>query len=253
MRQIILDNFLDDDVRSAAARYEASEEFRLVRDLLGPPGIGSMRLLDCGGGRGITASALSESGFRVTLCDSNIGNASGLTAARTLQTARPFEMVQTDWEALPFPSDSFDIVFCRAALHHSEDIAKTLAELTRVLRTGGRLLTLNDHAIARDADRAVFLAGHPFTSFGVAENAHTLEDYRRAFETAGLKIRQVTDLISDEQLLAAYKSPATLRRKFMSALLSVPPLRWGWIRLARFKNIRRCYPGKPVSFLAVKK
>lgn len=252
MIQVILDNFLEEDVRSAAKRYKSSEEFRQVRALLGPPEKGNQLLLDCGGGRGLTASALSETGFQVTLCDSNIGSASGLSSARTLQTDRPFDMAQTDWEALPFPADSFDIVFCRAALHHSENIAKTLAELARVLRPGGKLLTLNDHSIARGADLPAFLASHPFTSFGVAENAHTLADYRRAFNKAGLKIQQVTDLVSAEQLLASYTSPETFRRQCMAALLLIPPLRGAWIRLTRFKNIRWCYPGKPISFLAVK-
>jgi ubiquinone/menaquinone biosynthesis C-methylase UbiE len=45
-----------------------------------------------------------------------------------------------DAEALPFADATFDVVACRAAFHHFERPQRVLAEMRRVVRSGGRLL-----------------------------------------------------------------------------------------------------------------
>ena len=44
---------------------------------------------------------------------------------------------QADAEELPFPDASFDYVYSWGVLHHSPDLARSIAELFRVLRPGG--------------------------------------------------------------------------------------------------------------------
>jgi SAM-dependent methyltransferase len=41
---------------------------------------------------------------------------------------------------LPFVDDSFDVVFCRSALHHLTDPVAAVAEMGRVCRRGGRVV-----------------------------------------------------------------------------------------------------------------
>ncbi len=53
-------------------------------------------------------------------------------------------------EALPFVDSSFDLVFCRTALHHIADPRRAVAEMVRTCRTGGRVV-LSD-LIAPSAD-----------------------------------------------------------------------------------------------------
>lgn len=43
-------------------------------------------------------------------------------------------------EAMPYPDAEFDVVVCRNALDHVDDVARVAAEMIRVLRPGGRLL-----------------------------------------------------------------------------------------------------------------
>jgi SAM-dependent methyltransferase len=43
-------------------------------------------------------------------------------------------------EALPFVDASFDVVFCRAALHHLADPRRAVAEMVRTCRRGGRVV-----------------------------------------------------------------------------------------------------------------
>jgi SAM-dependent methyltransferase len=43
-------------------------------------------------------------------------------------------------ESLPFVADSFDLVYCLAALHHIADPPRAVAEMARVCRPGGRVV-----------------------------------------------------------------------------------------------------------------
>jgi SAM-dependent methyltransferase len=45
----------------------------------------------------------------------------------------------TDAETLPFPDESFDLVFGHAVLHHIPDLGQAFSEFARVLRPGGTL------------------------------------------------------------------------------------------------------------------
>ena len=51
-----------------------------------------------------------------------------------------------DMRELPFPDDSYDVIYSIAAFHHlanAEDRLKVLAEMRRVLKPGGRLVMTN--------------------------------------------------------------------------------------------------------------
>jgi ubiquinone/menaquinone biosynthesis C-methylase UbiE len=48
--------------------------------------------------------------------------------------------VRTEAERLPFPDESFDLVFGHAVLHHLPDLDASFAEFVRVLRPGGTVV-----------------------------------------------------------------------------------------------------------------
>lgn len=62
---------------------------------------------------------------------------------------------QGDAEALPFVDGSFDVVFCRSALHHFAAPHAAIDEMARVCRSGGRVV-LVDLVAPRDVDRDLF-------------------------------------------------------------------------------------------------
>ena len=68
----------------------------------------------------------------------------------------PVETVQCEADTLPFPDDSFDLVFGHAVLHHLPDLDAAFAEFRRVLRPGGRIAFAGEPS--RHGDR---IAGVP--------------------------------------------------------------------------------------------
>jgi SAM-dependent methyltransferase len=58
-------------------------------------------------------------------------------------------------ERLPFVDESFDVVVCRAALHHFADPGRALAEACRVTRAGGRLV-MSDMVVTSPDARGLF-------------------------------------------------------------------------------------------------
>ena len=45
-----------------------------------------------------------------------------------------------DAETLPYPDSSFDLVYSWGVIHHSEDPARIIKEIHRVLKPGGRFI-----------------------------------------------------------------------------------------------------------------
>ena len=99
-----------------------------------PPGRG----LDVGCGTGVLAARLARAGWTMTGADPSGGMLDVLRARSPEVTA-----VQASGTALPFPDDAFDVVLSVATLHHiadADDVRRTLAEMVRVVRPGGRVL-----------------------------------------------------------------------------------------------------------------
>ena len=63
---------------------------------------------------------------------------------RTIQIE---QVVEGNLSALPFPDRMFDVVMCSWVLEHLEQPATVLAEIARVLRTGGHFLFITPNAL----------------------------------------------------------------------------------------------------------
>ncbi|MGO8951694.1 MAG: class I SAM-dependent methyltransferase [Ktedonobacterales bacterium] len=70
------------------------------------------------------------------LSEGTLGEARALVQAANL----PAECVIGDVEALPYEDNSFDLVLANYMLYHAPDLDRAIAELRRVLRSGGTLL-----------------------------------------------------------------------------------------------------------------
>ena len=107
-----------------------------------------------------------------------------------------FERVQADGEHLPFASDSFDLTYCVATLHHALDLGAMVREMGRVTRPGGVVAALNEgtRAIGSSPDVAI---QRREKELGINEHVHTPPAYVWSFVRAGLVIRRVVPADGD--------------------------------------------------------
>jgi demethylmenaquinone methyltransferase/2-methoxy-6-polyprenyl-1,4-benzoquinol methylase len=91
-------------------------------------------ILDAGGGTGRVSSYLTNLVEHVVVCD--------LSFKMLLQAKRKSDLmpIRSHAEQLPFEANTFDRILVVDALHHFCDPYKSLQDLIRVLKPGGRLL-----------------------------------------------------------------------------------------------------------------
>jgi ubiquinone/menaquinone biosynthesis C-methylase UbiE len=113
----------------------------------------SSRVLDVACGPGIVVEALARSAGEVVGCD--ITPAMLEKARERCSRAGLANVLFTPGraEALPFEDASFDAVVSRSAVHHFPDPAAAFREMARVVRVGGRVITV-DVQSAETADEA---------------------------------------------------------------------------------------------------
>jgi SAM-dependent methyltransferase len=95
-------------------------------------------VLDVGCGTGTLAQRLAGEGYRVVGLDPSEGMLEVLRAR-----APEVEAVSGSGPELPFPDASFDLVYSVATMHHIADpdsVRRTLSEMIRVCRPGGRVV-----------------------------------------------------------------------------------------------------------------
>ena len=96
---------------------------------------------DLGCGTGQTSAALAPFVSRVVAVD---GSPAMLqAAARRLSGIANVELRQGELEALPIDNDSLDVGTLMLVLHHLSEPQKAIAELTRVLKPGGKVLIVD--------------------------------------------------------------------------------------------------------------
>ncbi|MBL6939874.1 MAG: methyltransferase domain-containing protein [Alphaproteobacteria bacterium] len=233
--QVAKDAYYDDPLASASLRYWSSEEWASIRALLGTQ---RGRALDVGAGRGIASYALAKDGFEVVALEPDPSPLVGAQAIRSLaQTEElPIEVSESYSEKLPFADASFDLVFARAVLHHTKDLASACAEYFRVLRPNGRFLAVREHVISKQRDLPAFLDAHPLHKLYGGENAFLLSQYISAIRGAGFN-----SVIK----LSPFESPINYAPRTRGQLLLELEKRANRIPGARFvtRSIFRSGPG----------
>jgi 2-polyprenyl-6-hydroxyphenyl methylase/3-demethylubiquinone-9 3-methyltransferase len=100
---------------------------------------GKKSALEVGCGGGILSEEIVKLGFITTGIDpaqQSIDTASKHAAVSGLE----INYINGTGEALPFPDDTYDVVFCCDVLEHVQDLPKVISEISRVLKPGGVFL-----------------------------------------------------------------------------------------------------------------
>jgi SAM-dependent methyltransferase len=119
----------------ARARYELEP---YIREFAGFPQAAGKRVLEVGVGMGADYLEWMKAGAVATGVD--MSNASLAWARRRCELAGYVpDLREADAEHLPFPDNTFDIVYSYGVMHHSPDPAQCVREARRVLKPGGAL------------------------------------------------------------------------------------------------------------------
>jgi SAM-dependent methyltransferase len=137
-------------------------------DLIVEWAAGSRSALDVATGGGHVARRLREAGLEVTSCDPAPGMEPDVVCSA---------------ESLPFPDASFDLVVCRRAAHHFDDVAAALAEMARVSRD---LVMLEDATFLSDTVERAEKLRDPSHVAHLSEAA-----WRALFAASGLELEEV--------------------------------------------------------------
>jgi ubiquinone/menaquinone biosynthesis C-methylase UbiE len=225
-------------LRKALGRWP-EEPFGDALEIGAGTGYFSLNLMQAGAIARATATDISP-GMLATL----EGNAERL--GLTVKTAA------AEAETLPFPDESFDLVFGHAVLHHIPDLGQAFSEFARVLRPGGTVAFCGEPSRYGDFlsaipkrtalltaplwRRLVGASARDYEAEGAEDHGHDLEpevdvhafspgDLRRFCDEAGLDGVRV----KGEELLASIHG-WTVRTLEASAEPDEVP--WGWRRFA---------------------
>ncbi len=189
--------FYDDPLIAAAKRFYSSSEWAAVREFLPKtPG----KALDLGAGRGISSYALSKDGWNVTALEPDASPLVGAGAIRALakEAGLDIKVEERRGERLPFKDETFDLVYCRQALHHAKDLKALCREAGRVLKKGGTFIATREHVISKPEDLNKFLESHPLHCLYGGEGAYLLKEYISAIKGAGIKLMRALNPYSSE-------------------------------------------------------
>ncbi|HET8874484.1 MAG TPA: class I SAM-dependent methyltransferase [Gaiellaceae bacterium] len=132
---------------------------------------GAETALDVATGGGHVARRLREAGINVVTIDPAPG-------------MRPD--VISRGEDLPFADETYDLVACRVAAHHFDDVEKALAEMARVSRD--RVIVVDNLFLDERAEEADRLRDPTHV------RNYTEAEWRELFELAGLRIKDIRRL-----------------------------------------------------------
>jgi SAM-dependent methyltransferase len=162
-----------------AEAYRESEAHRegADLDLLVEWAAGARTALDVATGGGHVARRLREAGLEVVSCDPTPG-------------MQPDVICRA--EDLPFADASFDVVCCRVAPHHFEDVQAAVSEMARVSRD--RVLVVDNLHAGERVEEAERLRDPTHV------RCYSEEEWRRFFQAAGLTVAAVERMDKEIEL-----------------------------------------------------
>jgi SAM-dependent methyltransferase len=193
------------------------------------------RLLEVGVGAGTDHIRFARAGAVCSGID--------LTEAAIATTRRRFELEGltsdlrvADCESLPFPDDSFDVVYSWGVIHHTPDTPRAAREILRVLRPGGRftVMVYNRYSLLAAQAWLVFAAlrGRPTRRMRDVLASHVESPGTKAYTPR--EARALFDGAHEvrvDTVVTAYDMRIGRRRFLPPWTWSVVPRRLGWFHV----------------------
>lgn len=265
--------YFDENLMLNVDRFKNSIEFKETLKLIQQYAPNSKKILDIGCGNGISTISFALNNYQVTAVEPDPSNTIGAGAIRELIKLNHLQNVNVfeDYaENIKFDSNSFDVVYVRQAMHHAYDLKRFILECSRVLKPGGLLLTIRDHVIFNDKDKAWFLEMHPLQKFYGGENAFLPEEYKNAMKIAGLKVvkeikyyESPINFSPNSQAMIDEKFKELTNKRYINLKNKIGPLadinfvKFLYAKYLDLKNVsvldETMVPGRMYSYVCIKK
>jgi SAM-dependent methyltransferase len=152
------------------------------------------KVLEIGLGQGAESEQLIRRGAHWSGLDLTRESVERVTARLAVRKLEYDEIRQGSALAIPWPDNSFDLVFSHGVLHHIPDILSAQGEIHRVLKPGGTLVamlyaraSLNYQVSIRFVRRAVLAAAFPLRRTKLVRSAPMLRQHIDNAEELGLR------------------------------------------------------------------
>jgi ubiquinone/menaquinone biosynthesis C-methylase UbiE len=134
--------FFEDHAKKRYEREPMIENFANFAEWVG------QRVLEIGVGMGADHVRFRKAGANMLGVDIS-GQSLVLTSRRAAMEGLQVDLANADAEVLPFPDNSFDMVYSWGVLMHTPDVPRTIREVRRVLKPGGkcRVMLYNRHSL----------------------------------------------------------------------------------------------------------
>ena len=208
--EVVRESFTTQAKAFASNPWVTDEE--RIRRLVAAAGLkGHERVLDVATGPGYIAEAFARAAREVIGVDLT---AAMLTIGEERTKERGISNVSfriADVQNLPFEKEEFDVVVCRLALHHMQNPAQVVREMTRVCRLG-RAVLVEDIFCSEHPERAAYQNRWEKLRDPAHVRVLSISELLHLFRAAGLETYSVStfeDLCPEvERWLATTKTPA---------------------------------------------
>jgi SAM-dependent methyltransferase len=134
------DGYLMEDEREAKRLADKVDADAWVERYLSHHLHTATHVLDAGCGPGTISAAVAEIAPRLKIVGLDASPARTAVAEDTLRRHPNAQVALGDVRHLPFPNDSFDLVYCRFLLEYVPDKQRAVDEFVRVCRPGGTIV-----------------------------------------------------------------------------------------------------------------
>jgi ubiquinone/menaquinone biosynthesis C-methylase UbiE len=217
--------FFDEVTRK---RYELEPFIPTYADFEAARGL---RVLEIGVGLGTDFIRFIRAGADATGVDLTT-QAVELVRRRLEQEGMRGNVLRADAESLPFPDNSFDVVYSWGVLHHTPNTDRAAAEAIRVLRRGGRLCVM---VYARHSwlayglwVRHALLRGRPWRSL-----REVLARHMESTGTKGYRRRELEQVFASLEDLSIEHVATPYDRRVVGPLAGLTSRQLGWFMVVR--------------------
>lgn len=192
-------------------------------------------ILEIGVGAGGDVSRFLKAGSRAIGIDIS-ATALDVTRARLQLEGLPVRLCRADALSIPFPANSFDLVWSWGVLHHTPDITQAVREVLRVLRPGGVTKVMLYHRPSWVALAAWLrwgvLRGRPFQGL-----KRVVEDNVESPGTLALRRSEIEGLFAPFGRIETKIVSSYWDSKFVPVLGRLAGARMGWFALVSARKM----------------